>query len=412
MTLVLRTFSFDHMASLVSAPASLARVVRPLHGENELDQLLDLVAEARIVLLGSASYGTHEHYDLRASLTRKLIGERGFAAVVVEGDWPDALRVDRYVRNQSDDDDARVALTGFDHFPAWAYRNEDVMRFVDWLHTQNCIRRAPERVGFYGLDLFSMNAAMRAMKTHLDVSNDDLIAELCDMQWRHAARSGRAPSGEAWLKAIQRASGLHASAYYRMLLAGGHQSSNLRTTHMADTLDMLARELGTDGEAAKLVVWAHNTHVGDARAITGEHTRTSLGQVVRERHGEACALVGFTTYEGTVQLATEWDEPANEERLPPSHPASWEALFHELGVPRFMVTASALRRAHGEQAAKLHRAIGAVMRADPYYETRLTEHYDLVVHVDSTRAVTTIVDDSAEESRTMSLEGDVRTSAH
>src|SRR5688572_18646249 len=114
------------MASLVSAPTSLARFARPIHGEHELDQLLDLVGGARIVMLGSASYGTHEHYDLRASLTRKLIGERGFAAVVVEADWPDALRVDRYVRNQSDDDDAGAALTAFDHFPAWAWRNEDV----------------------------------------------------------------------------------------------------------------------------------------------------------------------------------------------------------------------------------------------------------------------------------------------
>lgn len=397
------------MASLVSAPALLERVVRPIHGEDELDQLLDLIAEARIVLLGSASYGTHEHYDLRSSLTRKLIGDRGFTAVVVEGDWPDALRVDRYLRNQSDDEDARAALMGFDHFPAWAYRNEDVVRFVDWMHTQNSIRRAPERVGFYGLDLFSMNASMRAMKTHLDVSDDELIAELCDMQWRHAARSGRAPSGGAWLKAIQRASGVQASAYYRTLIAGG-ESSNLRATHMADTVDMLARELGTDGESAKLVIWAHNTHVGDARATA--LGRTSLGQVMRERHGEECALVGFTTYEGTVQIASEWDEPANEERLPPSHPRSWEALFHELGVPRFMVTASALRRVHGEDATKPHRAIGAVMRADPYCETRLTEHYDLIVHVDSTHTVTTIVDDSATEPRAVALEDDVRASAH
>ena len=118
------------MASLVSAPASLARLARPIHGEDEVDQILDLLAPARIVMLGGASYGTHEHYDLRASLTRKLIGERGFAALIVEGDWPDALRVDRYVRNQSDDDDAAMALTAFDHFPSWAWRNDEVARFV------------------------------------------------------------------------------------------------------------------------------------------------------------------------------------------------------------------------------------------------------------------------------------------
>ena len=387
------------MASLVSAPASLARLARPIHGEDEVDQLLDLLAPARIVMLGGASYGTHEHYDLRASLTRKLIGDRGYTAVIVEGDWPDALRVDRYVRNQSDDDDAEMALTAFDHFPAWTWRNDEVVRFVEWLHTQNCIRPARHRVGFYGLDLYSMNAALRAMRTHLDVSDDDLIAELCDMQWRHAARSGRAPSGEAWLHAIQKAHPQHATPYYRTLLAGGPESWNLRSLHMADTIDMVARELGDKDGPAKLVVWGHNMHVGDARAqSTG---RVSVGQHMRERHGDDVALVGFTTYEGMVHVAPEWDEPANDERLPPSHEASWEALFHETGLPRFMITASALRRAAAETPSRLHRGVGAVLHSDPYTETRLAEHYDLVVHVDVTRAIDPI-GDGAPETRAMS----------
>lgn len=387
------------MASLVSAPASLARLVRPIHGENEIDQLLDLVAQARIVLLGSASYGTHEHYDLRASLTRKLLADRGFAGVVIEADWSDALRVDRYVRNQSDDDDAVMALHGFDHFPAWAWRNDDVASFIEWLHTQNYIRQAQERVGFYGLDLYSMNAAMRAMRTHLDVTDDDLVAELCDMQWRHAARSGRSPSGEAWLHAMQRAQASNPTAYYRTLLAGGTECWNLRSAQMADTLDMIAKELGTADQPAKLVVWAHNSHVGDARATsTG---RTSLGQHMRERHGDEVALLGFTTYEGTAYVAPEWDEPGNEERLPPSHPASWEALFHEIGLPRFMISASALRRASGEEQTRLHRGIGAVMRSTPYCETRLADHYDLIVHVDTTRAVEPIAEPPASETHAM-----------
>jgi erythromycin esterase-like protein len=391
------------MASLVSAPASLARLARPIHGENEVDQILDLVAQARIVMFGSASYGTHEHYDLRASLTRKLIAERGFSAVVVESDWPDALRVDRYVRNQSDDDDAQMALTSFDHFPSWAWRNDEVARFVEWLHTQNYIRRPRDRVGFYGLDLYSMNASLRAMRTHLDVTDDDLIAELCDMQWRHAARSGRAPSGDAWLHAIQKAHPDHAMPYYRTLLDGGAESCNLRSVHMADTIDMLAKELG--GEPAKLVVWAHNMHVGDARATTSE--RASIGQLMRERHGDEVALVGFTTYEGMVHVAPEWDEPANDERLPPSHPDSWEAQFHETGLPRFMITASALRRASGETLSRPHRGIGAILRSDPYTDTRLADAYDLIVHVDATQAIEPIVEVASDETHAMS-EGHVR----
>ena len=396
------------MASLVTAPASLARLVRPIVGENEVDQLLDLVAPARIVVLGAASYGTHEHYDLRASMTRKLIAERGFAAVVLEADWPDALRVDRYVRNQTDDDDAAMALSGFDHFPAWAWRNDDVTRFVEWLRIQNCIRRAPNRIGFYGLDQFSMNASIRAMRTHLDVTDDDLIAELCDMQWRHAARSGRAPSGEAWLHAMQRTHEQSAQGYYKTLLAGGDEAWNLRSAHMADTIDMLARELGGSDEPASLVIWAHDTHVGDARAQdTG---RRSLGQDLRERHGDEVALVGMTTFEGSVFVAPEWDEPGNAERLPASHPSSWEALFHELGLPRFMITASALRRANGEEIVRPHRSVGAVMRSDPYTETRLADFYDVIVHVDTTRAVEPIVE-PAGETRAM-REDDVRASAH
>lgn len=390
------------MATLVSAP--LARLVRPIVGENELDQLLDLVAQARIVLLGSASYGTHEHYDLRASLTRKLIGERGFDAVVIEADWPDALRVDRYVRNHSDDDDAAVALTAFDHFPAWAWRNEDVERFVEWLRAHNCCRRASDRAGFYGLDLFAMNAASRAthrsLHAQLDVGDDDLLAELCDMQWRHAARSGRAPSGEAWLHAMQRAHARHAVAYYRTWMGGGDGAWNLRSAHMADTIDMLAKELGTADEPARLVVWAHDHHVGDARAaLRGD--RRSLGQHVREQYGDEVALVGFTTYAGTLHVAPEWGAPANDERLPPSHPTSWEAVFHEVGIPRFMVTASALRRAHDLDAPRPHRTVGAVLRSDPYIEVQLAALYDVIVHVDTTRAVVPLASLSAGDTQAM-----------
>lgn len=396
------------MASLVTTPASLARLVRPIHGENEVDQLLDLVAPARLVVIGAASYGTHEHYDLRASLTRKLIAERGFAAVAIEADWPDALRVDRYVRNQSDDDDAAMALSSFDHFPAWAWRNEDVARFVEWMRIQNCIRRSGERVGFYGLDQFSLNASVRAMRTHFDVNDDDLIAELCDMQWRHAARSGRAPSGEAWLNAMQRTHGGSVRAYYQTVLAGGDASWNLRAAHMADTVDMLARELGGADEPARLVVWAHDMHAGDARAQ--QTSRASLGQHLRERHGDAVALVGMTTFEGTVFVAPEWDEPGNVERLPASHPSSWEALFHELGMPRFMITSSALRRASGEEIVRPHRNVCAVLRSDPYTDTRLPDFYDVVVHVDTTRAVEPLVE-QAGETRAM-IGDDVRASAH
>lgn len=371
------------MASLVSAPMSLARVARPLHGEDELEQLLDLVAHAKVVVLGAASYGTHEHYELRASLARKLIGQRDFAAVVIEADWPDALRVDRYVRNQSDDDSANAALAGFDHFPAWAWRNTDVERFVEWLRIHNYCRRAADRAGFYGLDVFSMNASMRAMRSHVDASDEELLAELVDMQWRHAARSGRSPSGAAWLHAMPHAV-KRAEQYYTTLLAGGTAAWNQRSVHMADSIEMLGKQLG------KLVVWAHDVHAGDARALGGE--RTSLGQHMRERYGDDVALVGFTTYAGTVRCAPDWDAPDREELLVACKPTSWESLFHETGMTRFMITSSALRRALGD-AEKPLRWVGAVQRAE-HVATRLADQFDVVVHVDTSSAVEPLVNDT------------------
>jgi erythromycin esterase-like protein len=240
------------------------------------------------------------------------------------------------------------------------------------------------------------------------VSEDDLIAELCDMHWRHSARSGRAPSGEAWLHAMQRTHSRSAEHYYQTLLAGGDESWNMRSVHMADTVDMLARELGSADEPARIVVWAHDSHVGDGRGQAVG--RSTLGQHLRERHGDDVALIGMTTFEGSVFVAPEWDEPGNEERLPASHPSSWEALFHELGLPRFMITASALRRASGEEIVRPHRCVGSVLRSDPYTDTRLSDFYDVIVHVDTSRAVEPLVE-QASETRAM-MEDDVRASAH
>ncbi|MBA3395049.1 MAG: erythromycin esterase family protein [Deltaproteobacteria bacterium] len=411
--------------------AALARVARQIHGDDELDQLLDLIGEARVVLLGEATHGSHEFYELRAALTRKLIGQRGFAAVAIEGDWPDALRVDRYIRSLGDDDTADEALGAFQRFPTWMWRNTDVAALVEWLRHHNGSRGADGRVGFYGLDLYSLHASIRAvlsylgdndadaagrarsryacfdhadqdpqqygMKAHLEMSSScerEVIEQLVEMQRRHAARSGRAPSGDSWFHAMQNAHVVKdAEAYYRTMFGGRNASWNLRDTHMADTLDMLAEHLGTKGDPAKLVVWAHNSHVGDARATElGDSGQLSLGQLMRQRHPDEVALVGFTTHTGTVECAYDWDEPGAVEDVRPSLPGSWEELFHEIGIPRFMITSSALRRVVGDEVTRLHRAIGVVYRPKTerrshYYDARLADQYDLIVHVDETSAV-------------------------
>ena len=412
-------------------PEAITRIARPLDADGDLDQLLELVDSARLVLIGEASHGTHEFYDLRAAVTRELIANRGFSAVAIEGDWPEALRVDRYVRGLGDVETPDEALSGFDRFPTWMWRNADVEAFVAWLRGHNASCPSEQRAGFYGLDLYSLHSSMAAVLSFLDQHDPEaatrararyacfdhaaadpqlygrqahlgigrsceheVLAQLVEMQRRHAARSGRAPDGEGWFHAIQSARVVKdAEAYYRTMFGGRGASWNLRDTHMADTLDLIADQLGSGGQAAKVVVWAHNSHVGDARATAkGASGQLSLGQLMRQRHPDEVALIGFTTHTGTVECASDWEQPGKRERVRPSLPGSWEELFHEAHLPRFLVTASELEHAVGERAERLHRAIGVVYRPQSerrshYYDARLAEQYDLIVHIDETHAV-------------------------
>ncbi len=408
-------------------PEAVARIANPLRSDDDLDRLAEQLAPSRFVLLGEATHGTHEFYDLRATITRKLIEHHGFRAVAIEGDWPDALRVDRYVRGAGDDESATDALSGFARFPTWMWRNSDVVSFVAWLRHHNDAVRSEDRAGFYGIDLYSLHASIAAVLSYLDEVDpaaaseartryacfdhaidphrygmqahfgsrpdceDEVVAQLVELQRRRAARSGRSPSGEAWFHAMQNAHVVRdAEAYYRTMFAGRTASWNLRDTHMADSLELIADHLG--GGAAKLVVWAHNSHVGDARATEmGDEGQLTLGQLVRSRHPSDCALVGMTTDHGVVECADDWDEPGKRERVRAALPGSWEELFHASGVGRFTVTSAAIKQAMGD-AERLHRAIGVVYRPTTerrshYYHTRIADQYDLVLHVDETHAV-------------------------
>ncbi len=413
---------------------AIARIARPILGEQALDDLVIRMSSARIVLIGEASHGTHEFYDLRASLTRKLISQHGFAAVAVEGDWPDALRVDRYVRQGGDDETASAALASFERFPTWMWRNTDVSAFIDWLHRWNQSRAPDQRAGFYGIDLYSLHASISAVLSFLGEADPDaakiareryacfdhlgddpqhdgmqaqlrlahsceeeVMAQLVEMQRRHAARSGRTPAGDGWFHAMQHAHVVKdAEAYYRAMFAGRSASWNLRETHMADTVDLLATQLGKPEHPAKLVIWAHNAHVGDARATAmADSGELTLGQLMRQRHPGEVALVGMTTHAGTVRCAVGWDEPAIVEAVRPGLPGSWESVLHDVGQPRFYLTASQLRAAVGEAAVeprRLHRAIGVIYRPETerrshYYAAHLADQFDLVIHVDETHAV-------------------------
>lgn len=411
-------------------PDAIRAIARTFHGGQDLDRLGELVAGRRLVCIGEASHGTREFYDLRAALTRHLIVRHGFAAVIVEGDWPDCVRVDRYVRGQGEDPCARHALDSFDRFPRWMWRNQDVAMFLDWLRAYNADQPAQRQVGFYGLDLYSLHASMQevidyladvdpeaaarareryayfdlvpgdaqpyGLAAHLGISprcETEVVAQLVEMQIRKLARSGSTPTGDAWFHAVQQAHVVRdAEAYYRTMFAGRNAAWNLRDTHMADTVDMVAEHLG-GGSPAKLVIWAHNSHAGDARATElGDDGQLTLGQLLRQRHPGEAALVGFTTHAGTVVASHDWDEPAARTRVRPSLDGSWEHLFHDVGLPRFYMTASDLARSVGESTELLQRSIGVIYRPDSerrshYLHARLATELDVVIHIDTTRGV-------------------------
>lgn len=416
---------------------ALREVAHPLVGAPEdFDPVLARVGDAHVVLIGEASHGTHEFYRIRAEITKRLIRERGFTAVAVEADWPDAYRVNRYVRGQGDDGDAGDALDGFRRFPQWMWRNGDVLDFVGWLRSHNDAVSEAEHTGFYGLDLYSLHASMDAVLSYLRVVDPEearraMARYACfdhfgeDPQaYGYATSRGLAPSCEAevveQLVELRRAAGeyarrdgrvadddqfyaeqnarlvANAERYYRAMFASGVSSWNLRDAHMAETLANLLTFLSArhPRRRAKVVVWAHNSHLGDARATEmgarGEH---NVGQLVRQRYDRDGVLVGFSTYSGTVTAASDWDAPAERKVVRPALPGSYEALFHEVDRTNFLLDLGAPGDAMRDLATpRLQRAIGVIYRPETerlshYFHASLPAQFDVVMHYDVTRAV-------------------------
>ena len=402
---------------------------------DDFDPVLRLVGDAQFVLLGEASHGTHEFYRIRAEITKRLIRERGFTSVAVEADWPDAYRVNRYVQNRSLDDDAEAALSGFRRFPQWMWRNADVLDFVGWLRAYNDALPAERQAGFYGLDLYALHSSIEAVLAYLRIVDPDaaeraqaryacfdhfgadpqaygyatslglgpsceaaVVAELTDLRRaaaEYAHRDGRLKPDDFFYAEQNARLVRNAERYYRAMFGDRAESWNLRDRHMAETLESLIRfHQDRRGHPEKVVVWAHNSHLGDARAtemsMRGE---LNLGQLVRTRHGLDAVGIGFLTYGGTVTAASDWDEPAQRMRVRPALPGSYEALFREWGrANRFVnLTGSdpAIRRL---AEPYLERAIGVIYRPETerhshYFHARLTQQFDGVLYYDTTRAV-------------------------
>jgi erythromycin esterase-like protein len=391
------------------------------------------------VLIGEASHGTHEFYAARAAMTRRLIEEKGFCAVAAEADWPDAYRVNRYVRGRGEDTTAEEALRGFERFPTWMWRNEVVLDFAGWLRAHNDrVGGTDERAkaGFYGLDLYGLYRSIEEVIAYLDrvdpaaaqrarqryacldhasggdgqeygfaaafgggeTCEREILEQLVDLQ-RHAldyARRDGLVADDELFYAEQNAKTVRDSAeYYRSMFAGRVSSWNLRDRHMAETLDALAEHLTRQrGRPAKIVVWAHNSHVGDARSTElGSQGELTIGQLVRERHPDDCRLIGFTTHTGTVTAADDWGGPAQRKWVRPALPDSVEELLHETGQKEFLLPfGHAHRAARALRSARLERAIGVIYRPDTerqshYFRARPAEQFDALIHVDETRAL-------------------------
>jgi erythromycin esterase-like protein len=410
----------------------LRGLVRPLRGDaSDYQPLLDLVGEANLVLLGEASHGTHDFYQARADITRRLIAEKGFTAVAVEADWPDAFRVNRYVQGQSTDDDANKALSGFQRFPTWMWRNTVVLEFVEWLRATNSHLPENAKAGFFGLDLYSLFHSIEAVIGFLDQVDpeaasraryryacfehfgedsqaygyaasfelsrsceNDAVNQLVEMQ-RKARDLDVLGKGDDFFDAEQNARLVkNAEEYYRSMFRGRQSSWNLRDTHMAETVEALLAYLRRSGRTPKIVVWAHNSHLGDARATEmGARGELNVGQLLRQKYGAETVLVGFTTYTGTVTAAHDWDEPGECKRVVPALSDSYELAFHGTQIPRFFLS---LRDAAQSSAflstPRLERAIGVIYRPETerlshYFRADIRAQFDAVFHFDETRAL-------------------------
>src|SRR5256714_4878240 len=411
------------VSSLVRAAAEpLADFDDPAFG-----RMFDRFADARVVLLGEASHGTSEFYRARAAITRRLIEQHGFSIVAVEADWPDAAAVDRYVRHKAP---LREAERAFRRFPTWMWRNTDVDAFVRWLRGHNQPLPDSNRVGFYGLALYNLSASIGAVLNYLDKTDPEAAKVArerygCLTPWQHepqsygrmAITSGyakceapvvdmlhdllqkeldyRAHDSEGFLDAVESARLVRdAEAYYRAMYFGSAESWNLRDRHMFETLDHL---LEFKGAGAKAVVWAHNSHIGDAAFTEMGLVREeiNIGQLCREKFGAAAMLIGFGTHTGTVAAATDWDGPMETKRVLPSRPDSYERIAHDARVPRFLLD---LRAGQNDEVrgelldARLERFIGVIYRPDTerqshYSAAQLARQFDAYVWFDETSAV-------------------------
>lgn len=420
------------MSSVAFTPFLATRelAVRLGGSDRDYEGVMALAEGKRFVLLGEATHGTREFYRMRADITRRLITELGFDAVAIEGDWPDALRVNEFVQGSASDD-AEAALGDFERFPQWMWRNHEVLEFIRWLRIHNQELTVDRRAGFYGLDLYSLYRSADAVISYLQ-KVDPAEAELARERYAildhvrepeaygyeaaFGRRAGGHPAAVEQLRRLREAEtaylsrdGLaaldaqffaernaalvaNAETYYRAMFGRRINTWNLRDAHMRDTLFALAEYRRRRGGSGRTVVWAHNSHVGDARATESQASgEWNLGQLVREQAADDALLIGFTTYTGYVSAASGWGGEVEHKWVRPALKASYEHLFHSTRLDRFFLPLREPAAARLQESL-LERAIGVIYvphteRASHYFEASLANQFDAVFHVDETEAV-------------------------
>jgi erythromycin esterase-like protein len=404
---------------------------------HKYDSLLEKIGNARFVLIGEATHGTHEFYQARAEITQELITKKGFMAVAIEGDWPDVYRIHHYLQGFGNKENCSEALDGFKRFPRWMWRNKTLIPFFKWLRIYNENLVIPtKKIGFYGLDLYSLNSSMQAVIDYLSKIDpeaakrartryacfdhlscdpqtygflasegikkscmNEVIEQILELQhhaFEYVRRNGSAE--EEYFYAMQNARLVKdAETYYRSMFEGRIPSWNIRDSHMLETLNSIADHLETQFEVpAKIIVWAHNSHVGDARATEmSEKGEINIGQLVRDHHGATDTyLIGFSTYQGYVTAASDWDAPAEQKTINPGLEGSYEDLFHQLKFKNFLLDLNNYddQLENYLQISRLQRAIGVIYRPETeryshYFFTHLPYQFDSIIHLDQTSAV-------------------------
>ncbi len=395
-----------------------------LNSYDDLEPLLDRVGNARYVLMGEASHGTHEYYTWRTKISKRLIHEKGFNFIAVEGDWPDCYAMNRYVKNyDKSEKNASELLYRFGRWPAWMWANWEVVALLEWMKNYNSRRQ--KKVGFYGLDVYSLWESMQVIIDYLEINYPEaaalakdayrcfepygenvenyaiqsrLVPESCEQEViklltdiRGKIKSFDADPEEK-LNAEQNALVMvNAEKYYRAMVRSGPESWNIRDYHMADTLDHLKTYYGKN---SKCIIWAHNTHIGDARAT--DMTKAgmkNLGQIVRERYGENnTVLIGFGSYQGNVIAGEQWGSPMEVMDVPIAKQNSWEDVFHKSGTRNRMLITNELEDKEEMYRMREHRAIGVVYnpsheRFGNYVPTVLPDRYDAFIYLDETNAL-------------------------